>query len=256
MGIGCLTLAPVALSKSYRNSTVQTFRSGRCWVLAALMLLYYLTASPAFYYAPVSEVALLIASAPLFAVVVRFAMREPVNRYEVFGTAMAIGGVAIMSYPGYAQAKTGSQHWIGVSLSITAAIAAALYAVGSRHLKDLGVSPGPVPQVLLTFTMGLVLLPFLAFEPSSTLGAPAMAWSIPLGAFSTALPTVAVAAAAHRVSAVVATLINPMCAICAGIVAAFALHELPSTWTLAGGALVVVAIYVAFRPVDPQASPE
>lgn len=255
MGIGCAALAPIACSGQFLPSTKRAVTSVRCWALAALMLIYYLTASPAFYYAPVAEVALLIASAPLFAVLVRLAMREPVNRYEVIGTGMAIAGVAVMSYPSFAQAKTGSQHWIGVTLSITAALAAALYAVGNRHLKAVGASPGPVSQVFLTFLMGLLLLPFLLTEPPGKLTTPTMAWAIPLGAFSTALPTVAVAAAAHRISAVVATLINPMTAICASIVAAFALHEFPSPWTLIGGVLVVAAIYIAFRPVEVAARP-
>ena len=248
MAIACVALAPVALSKRYRSSTASAVRSPRCWALAAIMLVYYLTATPAFYFAPVGEVALLIASAPLFAVLVRFAMRETVHRYEIGGALMAICGVAIMAFPSFEQAKVGSQHWIGVVLSICAAMAAAFYAIGNRLLNASGSSPGPVPQVLLTFILGLVLLPVLGFEPRSHLQSSSLAWAIPLGALSTALPTVAVAAAAHRISAVVATLINPMCAVAASIVAAVMLHEKPTAWMLAGGTMVVLAIYVAIRP--------
>jgi drug/metabolite transporter (DMT)-like permease len=212
------------------------------------MLLYYLVATPAFYYAPVGEVALLIASAPLFAVLIRLVARLPVERSEIAGAALAVLGVGIMAYPSLQQARLGSQHWIGVALSLTAAVCAAAYAIGNRQLHASGRSPGAVPQALLTFCLGLVLLPFLFWEPAVHLRSASLAWVVPLGVFSTAVPTVLVAAAAHRISSVVATLINPMTAVGANVVAAIALGEVPSPSTLAGGVLVIAAIWIAMRP--------
>jgi drug/metabolite transporter (DMT)-like permease len=243
-----LLLAPIAFSPKFSAQTKQAIKSPACWALAGTMFVYYLVATPAFYYAPVGEIALLIASAPLFAVLIRFLLREKVHKNEMLGAALAIVGVAVMAYPSIHASKGQDNQWIGITLSLIAAICGAAFAVGNRRLHTRGDSPGAVSLVCLTFFFGLLFLPFVAFEPTAHLTSPSLLWVLPLGMFSTALPTVLVAAAAHKISAVVATLINPMCAVGANLVAAVALKETPRLLTIIGGALVIVAIVIAMNP--------
>jgi inner membrane transporter RhtA len=245
LSVAFCALAPLAFASRYRQATFQALRSPTCWLLSTFMLLYYAAATPAFYYAPIGEVALVIASAPLFAVFIRAIVHEPVTRNELLGAVMAVAGVAVMAYPSIVQAKIGGRLWIGIGLAIAAAIGAAFYAIGSRRLHLSGSSPGVVPQVLLSFLLGLAFLPFLALEPPEKLHSWTLAWLVPLGTFSTVMPTLAVAAAARRISVVIATLVNPICAVAANVVGALTLHEIPTTWTAFGGVLVIGAIYVA-----------
>ncbi|HWD40214.1 MAG TPA: DMT family transporter [Fimbriimonas sp.] len=248
MAVACIALAPFAFFGASRANTLRAIGSWKCWLLAACMLIYYVVATPAFLFAPIGEVALVIASAPLFAVLLRLMGRQPVTRNEVLGAGLAVSGVLLMSLhaPAHPHANLGP-HWIGILLSVMAALAAAVYAIGNRHLVNQNESPGAISQVWLSFCLGLLLIPSLFFLSTPPLFVPKMGWAILLGAFSTALPTVAVAATSHRIHPVAATMINPLTAICATVVAALIVPEIPSPWALAGGALVIAAVYIAMR---------
>jgi drug/metabolite transporter (DMT)-like permease len=248
LSVAFLCLLPFMAVAKTRAAMVFAFKSWRCWVLSLGMLLYYTCATPAFLYAPVGEVALIIASAPLFAVILRGVARQPVTKFELIGAVLAVIGVVIMASPsmGHHSGAIGPE-WVGVLLAITAAMAAAGYAIGNRHLANLGKSPGAIPQVGLTFLLGLLLLPTLVMVPAGTIGQAKMLWLIPLGALSTALPTVAVAASSHRISAIAVTMINPLTSVCASVVAAAVIHEAPKLWTVVGGALILAAVFIAAR---------
>jgi drug/metabolite transporter (DMT)-like permease len=252
--MACLTLLPFLCIGKTRNAFLFAIKSWRCWVLSLGMLAYYTAATPAFLYAPVGEVALIIASAPLFAVILRLVAKQPVTRHELIGAGLAVTGVVIMAVPalGHNDHKVGPE-WLGILLAAVAAMSAAGYAIGNRHLANLGESPGAIAQVGLSFLLGLLLLPALLAVPASTLVQPQMAWLIPLGALSTALPTVAVAASSHRVSPIAVTMINPLCSVAASLVAAVVLHEVPKVWTLVGGGLVLAAVFMA--AIEPAKAP-
>jgi drug/metabolite transporter (DMT)-like permease len=246
LSMAFLALLPLLTVKSVRLATAAAIREWRCWVLALGMLSYYSVATSAFLFAPVGEVALIIASAPLFAVILRAIGKKPVTQAELFGSVLAVVGVVTMATPAIRANHSASSHqWLGILLAVLAAISAASYAIGNRHLASLGRAHGAIPQAGLTFFLGLLLLPAAFSLPFHTFMQPQMAWLIPLGFMSTALPTVAIAASSHRISPIAVTMINPLTSVCANVVAALAIHEIPSIWTWAGGTLIVTAVMLA-----------
>jgi len=101
--------------------------------------------------------------------------------------------------------------------------------------------------------MGVITLPVaLALTPSDQLVDARTYWILPLALFSTAIPTAGYAAVAGRLPAVVATMLNPLVAVGANVVAALAIHEYPKIWVIPGAALIIVGIYLSTRSGRPR----
>ena len=76
-----------------------TAGDARAWALAALMVTYYALAVAAFRLAPVADVALLLATAPLCALGLRRLRGERTTARERSGALVALAGVAVTLVP-------------------------------------------------------------------------------------------------------------------------------------------------------------
>lgn len=72
-----------------------------------------------------------------------------------------------------------------------------------------------------------------------------------LGAVSTTVPTIGYAAASRRLAPVLTTTYRLLTPICAALLAALVLDEMPSKWLLPGGTLVLAGIALVLRGGPP-----
>ncbi len=248
LAIGFLFTLPFAVSPTRRADFVSVLKTPVCWVLAALMYAYYLVATAAFQNAPVGEVAVLIASASALALPLRLAFGVKPRVREVVGTGLAVAGVSCVLLTGH-----GHGHYenpvLGPVLALCAALCAATFTTGVRYLTDAGQPANPLAISTVAQGFGLLTLPFvISITPSSQLLDHRTLWAIPLGIFSTAIPTAGYAAAAGLLPPVVATMLNPMVAVTANAVAAMAIGEVPRIWVVPAAVLIIAGIYVSTRP--------
>ena len=222
------------------------------WGLAALMAGYYLAAVAAFRLAPVAEATLFVNSSPLFAVGWALARREPLGRGQIWGTALALAGVAVIVLPGLVSgADADRQRLAGDALALVAAAGMAAYAVAFQRLGDR--APTPLAVTALTFALGAAALAVLAglLGPAAFAGLDGPAsWGALAGlaTVTTAVPTLAYSAASRRLPAVVTTTVRLLTPAFAAAAAWAVLGEVPSVWLAPGGALVVGGLAVSLRP--------
>jgi DME family drug/metabolite transporter len=248
LSLGFLCSLPLVLTSRYRDDFRVACRTPSSWGVAVFMFAYYLLATAAFQHAPVGEVALLISSAPAVALPLRLAFGTKPTLRELAGTALALAGVACILTPGGRQIQYPSPA-LGPILALSAALCAASFTIGVRWLTDSGRPSSPLALSTMAQGLGLATLPLaLAMTSLSQLLDHRTLWALPLGLFSTAIPTAGYAATAGRLSPVVATMLNPLVAVSANVVAALAIGEVPRIWVLPGAVLIIAGIYVATRP--------
>jgi drug/metabolite transporter (DMT)-like permease len=239
-----------------RAEAARAARSGTAWGLATLLAGYYLLAVAAFRAAPVADVALLLATAPLCALALRRLAGEPAIARERAGALVALVGVAVTLVPSLraaagGAARGGSTRLLGDALALLAAFASAAYALvfaaarrRAATASDPGPAPAPLGVAMLTFALGTTVLAVRA----AVLGVPlvrtdrldAHTWTLlaVLGVVSTGVPTLAFAAAARRLPPVLTSAAQLLVPVVAAAAAAVTLGELPSPWLVPGGALV------------------
>jgi drug/metabolite transporter (DMT)-like permease len=246
LGVAMAATLPIVLMR--RGDLVRAVALPSVWVLACIMAAYYATATAAFGNAPVGEVALLIASAPAWAALYHYANGHRDRLNELYGALVAIVGVAVVSLPSLTSHSVArGNHALGIGLGLSAAVCAAAYSTGVGRLHARGQNPGSLPLVWLTFLVGTLSLGGWTF--AHTVSALADYWplALGLGVFSTALPTVAYAAASERLPRGITTMFNPAVVVPANLAAAVAIREMPSWWMLPGSVLVLVGTVVALR---------
>ena len=247
LALALLVLAPVVWLR--RRALGRPGASG--WALAALMAGYYVAAVAAFRLAPVAEATLFVNASPLFAVGWALARREPLTRGQVWGTALALAGVAVIVGPGLLSGVDADRQRLwGDAVALLAAAGMAAYAVAFQRLGDR--APSPLLVTTLTFVLGAVALAALA----GGMGAVAFAgldgpapWGamVGLAVVTTAVPTLAYSTASQRLPAVVTTTVRLLTPAFAAVAAWWALGEVPSAWLLPGGALVVAGLGLSLR---------
>jgi drug/metabolite transporter (DMT)-like permease len=223
---------------------------GRAWALAALMAAYYALAVAAFRLAPVADVALLLATAPLCALGLRRLRGARATPRERGGALVALVGVAVTLVPSVQAATaagTGARLG-GDALGLAAAAASAGYALAYRAAQ-LGaahgrVAPHPFGVAVLTFAVGVAALGARALARGVPLVAvgrlDARGWALlaVLGVVSTLVPTLAFATAARRLPPVLTSAAQLLVPVVSAATAALALGERPSAWLVPGGALI------------------
>jgi len=223
----------------------------RAWALAMLMVAYYALAVAAFRLAPVADVALLLATAPLCALGLRRLRGERATSRERGGALVALCGVAVTLVPSVQAATSAgaSGRLLGDALGLAAAAASAGYALGYRQaqlrtLHGARAAPHPFGVAVLTFGVGVVVLGLRALargEPLVAVGRlDARGWALlaVLGVVSTLVPTLAFATAARRLPPVLTSAAQLLVPVVSATTAAVALAEWPSPWLVPGGALV------------------
>jgi drug/metabolite transporter (DMT)-like permease len=226
-----------------RGRVAQAFRSiGIAGIAVALCVA---TASGSFIAAlnhtTVARVLFILAVAPvLAAVLARLALHEPITRRTIVAMALALAGVALML------GGPGEGSLAGDGLSFTAALAFALMIVITRWRHDVSMAPATcLSQAILVVT-------FLPFVTPSEIGGGDAVWLAALGIGQIALGFALLTVGARLIPAAQVGLITLLEVVLGPLWVWLALDERPSTLTLVGGAIVIVAIVTQTRAAPPR----
>ena len=225
-----------------RGRVVEAFRSvGIAGIAVALCVA---TASCSFIAAlnhtSVARVLFILAVAPvLAALLARITLGEPITRRTAWAMALALAGVTLML------GAPGEGSLAGDGLSFLAALAFALMIVITRWRHDVSMAPATcLSQVILV----------VAFVPFATVGeieGGDVFWLAALGIGQIGLGFALLTVGARLIPAAQVGLITLLEVVLGPLWVWFALDERPSTLTLLGGAIVIVAIVIQTRGSPP-----
>jgi drug/metabolite transporter (DMT)-like permease len=240
---GAALLAYVAVVE--RGRVVQAFRSvGVAGVAVALCVA---TASGSFIAAlnhtSVARVLFIMAVAPVLAALLAWVtLGEPITRRTIAAMALALVGVSLML------GAPGEGSLAGDGLSFIAALAFGLMIVITRWRRDVSMAPATcLAQVILVAA-------FAPFASPSEIGDGDVAWLAALGIGQIGLGFALLTVGARLIPAAQVGLITLLEIVLGPVWVWLALDERPSTLTLVGGAVVIVAIVIqtrAARPPEP-----
>jgi len=190
----------------------------------------------------VARVLFILAVAPvLAAVLARVALGEPITRRSLAAMALALAGVTLMlGAPGEGSAA-------GDGLAFLAALAFAAMVVITRWRHDVSMAPATcLSQVIL-------VVAFLPFASPGEIGGGDIGWLAALGIGQIGLGFALLTVGARLIPAAQVGLITLLEVVLGPLWVWLALDERPSTLTLVGGAVVIVAILVQTRAPAPPA---
>ena len=225
-----------------RGRVVQAFRSvGLAGVAVALCVA---TASASFISAlnhtSVARVLFILAVAPvLAALLARVALGEPITRRTVVAMVVALAGLTLML------GAPGEGSLAGDGLSFLAALAFALSIVITRWRRDVSMAPAAC------LSQAILLVAFLPFASAGEIGGDDVVWLAALGIGQIGLGFVLFAVGARLIPAAQVGLITLLEVVLGPVWVWLALDERPSTLTLVGGAIVIVAIVIQTRAAPP-----
>jgi len=223
------------------------------YVLALLLVGYYLLATAAFQMAPVAEVALLLSTLPLFVIVIRGLRGERSTRTEISGALLAAGGIALILVPKMSFAgDRATPHLYGNMIAMGAAALTAVYAYTYRILAERGRAPETGSIALLTFAIGgAILVGAVSLTPApsglASLDSGALRVFLGLGLLSTAVPTLGFALASRRLPAMITATISLFIPLFGGLFAYLILGEGLSRMFLAGCVSVLLGVAMIVR---------
>lgn len=275
LGISCVVVLPWLLfGHAARQNLLATLTRPVLYLLAGLLVGYYILATAAFQRAPVAEVALLLSLPPLFVLLLRRLQGESVSAMEAGGALLALAGVILILAPYlmldsfFASAAVGA-HLMGDLLALAASLLMALYARLSQLLSARGMAPEPRSVAWLAFALGALLAGLLlaitvattvattdattvATTPTSIAGqltANSLLLLLGLGVVSTAIPTLGYALVSRRLPAILTASIALFIPLFAGLFAYLILDERLSGWFIAGCVLVLFGVALMLRAV-------
>jgi drug/metabolite transporter (DMT)-like permease len=181
----------------------------------------------------VARVLFILAVAPvLAAVLARVTLGEPITRRAVAAMAVALAGVTLML------GAPGEGSLAGDALSFLAALAFAVMIVLTRWRHDVSMAPATcLAQVIL-------IAAFLPFASPGEIGGDDVVWLAALGIGQIGLGFMLLTVGARLIPAAQVGLITLLEVVLGPAWVWLALDERPSTQTLAGGAIVIVAIII------------
>ena len=237
---GAALLAYVAVVE--RGRLVEAFRSvGIAGVGVALCVA---AASGSFIAAlnhtSVARVLFILAVAPvLAALLARVTLGEPITRRTVAAMALALAGVTLML------GAPGEGSLAGDGLAFVAAFAFALMLVITRWRRDVSMAPATcLSQVIL-------IAVFVPFASPGEIGGDDVVWLAALGIGQIGLGFALLTVGARLIPAAQVGLITLLEVVLGPLWVWLALDERPSTLTLVGGAIVIVAIVIQTRGAPP-----
>jgi drug/metabolite transporter (DMT)-like permease len=242
---GVALLAYVAVVA--RGRVVQAFRSvGVAGIAVALCVA---TASGCFISAlnhtTVARVLFILALAPvLAALLARVTLGEPITRRTVQAMTLALAGVALML------GAPGEGSLAGDGLSFVAALAFALMIVITRWRHDVSMAPATC------LSQAILVAAFLPFASPGEIGGDDVAWLAALGIGQIGLGFALLTVGARLIPAAQVGLITLLEVVLGPLWVWLALDERPSTLTLIGGAVVIVAIVIQTRSAPPTGADE
>jgi drug/metabolite transporter (DMT)-like permease len=221
-----------------RGRVVQAFRSvGIAGVGVALCVAI---ASAGFITAlnhtSVARVLFILAIAPaLAAALARVTLGEPISRRTIGTMALALAGVAVMlGAPG-----EGSLTGDGLAFVVALAFAATIVITRWRH--DVSMAPATC------LSQAILVVCFLPFATPGEIGGGDVFWLAALGIGQIGLGFALLTVGARLIPAAQVGLITLLETVLGPVWVWLALDERPSTQTLVGGAIVLVAIVIQTR---------
>jgi drug/metabolite transporter (DMT)-like permease len=184
----------------------------------------------------VARVLFILAVAPvLAALLARVVLGEPITRRVVVAMALALAGVALML------GAPGEGSVAGDGLAFVAALTFAVMVVITRWRHDISMAPATcLGQVFLVAV-------FLPLASPGEIGGGDIGWLAALGIGQIGLGFALLTVGARLIPAAQVGLITLLEVVLGPLWAWLALDERPSTFTLAGGAIVIVAIVIQTR---------
>ena len=229
-------LAFVAIAE--RGRVRQAFRSVGAAGIAVAVCVAIASASfvAALNHTSVARVLFILAISPvLAALLARVTLGEPITRRTALAMALALAGVAVML------GAPGEGSLAGDGLSLLAALAFAVMIVIARWRNDVSMTPATcLSQVILV----AVFLPFAS--PGEIAGGD-VGWLAALGIGQVGLGFALLTVGARLIPAAQVGLITLLEVVLGPLWVWLALDERPSTLTLVGGAIVIVAIVIQTR---------
>jgi drug/metabolite transporter (DMT)-like permease len=233
---GLALLAYVAVVE--RGRLVEAFRSvGLAGVAVALCVA---TASGSFIAAlnhtSVARVLFILAVAPvLAALLARVTLGEPITRRTALAMGLALVGVALML------GGPGEGSLAGDALSLLAALAFATMIVITRWRSDVSMAPATI------LSQAILVVAFVPFATPADIGGEDVFWLATLGIGQIGLGFALLTVGARLIPAAQVGLITLLEVVLGPHWVWLALDERPSTLTLVGGAIVIVAIVIQTR---------
>ena len=233
---GAALLAYVAVVE--RGRVLEAFRSvGAAGIAFALCVA---TASSSFIAAlnhtSVARVLFILAAAPvLAALLARLMLGEPITRRTAMALALALAGVAVML------GAPGEGSLAGDSLAFLAALAFALSIIVTRRRHDVSMAPATC------LSQAILVVVFVPFASPGEIAGDDIAWLAALGIGQIALGLVLLTVGARLIPAAQVGLITLLEVVLGPLWVWLALDERPSTLTVVGGAIVIVAIVIQTR---------
>lgn len=251
-----LLIGPIVLwSRHYRRTLVIDFGNPATWMLGGLLFLYYCAAVAAFGLAPISDVALLISVSPLFILVYRLLDRSGARRFhrvEWAGALTAIIGIFLITLGDAVGGGLSFSRIQGNLLALGAAWATATYAALFRHASDSSRAPHATSVAFMSsFFGGMIALAAAGIynaQPLVPVDGTAILHFLGLGIISTAIPSLAYAMGSQRLQPLVTTTIRLSTPIFATVFALIFLNERLSSWTVPGGLMILVGMYLTLNP--------
>ncbi|MCC5785154.1 MAG: DMT family transporter [Phycisphaerales bacterium] len=262
VSIAFAVLAPaVLLVRRWRTALFNALRHPASLGISAFMFGYFALAVMTYRHLPVAIGALIISTSPVWVLILRSYFEHRPSRRELCGVASALVGVAMCILPRLANGSDWPGNaFIGAALATGAALCSAGFVYSRSRTRDSARAvPAPVAATV-TCAFGLPVLLWLVVlgDGLAATAFDARGWMllIGLGAFSTALPTLAYSIVSSRLSSLVTAMLNLLVPLASGIAAAIILKEIPSAWTIPGGVLVLTGIWLVStggsRPIRPR----
>ena len=246
-------LSIFAIRAARRSDLKRTLTRPVAYVLAGLLVSYYLLATASFQLAPVAEVALLLSTSPLFVLTLRRLRSDAPTRLEIIGAILAVTGIALVLAPWLTVMKGfATTHLFGDALALCAAAMTALYAFLYRHLRMHDIAPEPTGLTFLTFLLGAAVLIGIAWlfsitvSPGNFSGGSLLSL-LGLGVLCTAIPSLGFANVSKRLPSTVTAATSLLIPLFAGIFAYVFLGEKLSSMMVPGGLLVLAGLVMILR---------
>jgi drug/metabolite transporter (DMT)-like permease len=189
----------------------------------------------------VARVLFILAIAPVLATLLaRLTLGEPISGRTIPAMVLALAGVALMV------GSPGEASLMGDGLSFAAAFAFATMIVITRWRHDVSMAPATC------LSQFLLVVAFMPFASPGEIGGDDVGWLAALGIGQIGLGFALLTVGARLIPAAQVGLITLLEVVLGPLWVWLALHERPSTLTLVGGAIVIVAIVLQTRATPPS----
>jgi len=241
----------------FRNESVsrKTLKEKNTWVLAGIMIGYYLLAVAAFQIAPVAEVAILISTTPLFTLAYKKIKKMPISSLEIWGTVLATAGVIMIVIPSNNssyQISSSTRRLLGDFLALIASGSMAIYSLIYRNLPASRQPPSQI-VTFLTFFLGsiitVLLLALVGDLPSlnNFLDPVNLLLILGLGIFATVLPTLSYSYASMALPSIIVTSSRLLTPMLATVLAIIFLAEIPNILFWPGAVFLLIGLFLVTK---------